>query len=210
MRPAACTALYLLVTAEWSLMIVLVLPDLPTEDRLLVQARRGDERALTAIFDGYFEPIYQYLRLRVDDPLVAEDLAGEVFVRLVAGLRGRGGPRHTLRGWLFRVARNVLADHYGRRKRLTITTLDEWIPAPEADGPEARTLAGLDADRVRAALRQLSDEQQEVLVLRFGQALSLQETADIMGKGVAAVKSLQFRATARLRDLVAVHEMEGS
>lgn len=155
-----------------------------------------------AIYDAYFDPIYQFLRLRVDDPAVAEDLAGDVFVRLLTALRGNRSPRHSLRGWLFRVARNVLHDHYGEARRMTTTALEEWIPAPDGDAPEARVLASLDAERVRRALHGLSDEQQEVLVLRFGQRLSIKETADIMGKGVGAIKSLQFRATVRLREVL--------
>ena len=186
-------------------MIVLILPDLPTEDRLLAQARLGDEHAIMAIYEAYFDPIYQFLRLRVDDPAVAEDLAGDVFLRLLAALQGRQPPRHSLRGWLFRVARNVLHDHYGAARRMSTTALEEWIPAPDGEAPEARLLAHLDAERVRQALRDLSDEQQEVLVLRFGQRLSIQETADIMGKGVGAIKSLQFRATERLRKVLEAH-----
>jgi RNA polymerase sigma-70 factor (ECF subfamily) len=183
-------------------MILLVLPDIPTEDRLLALARRGDQRAVMEIYDGYFEPIFQFLRLRVDDPALAEDMAGEVFVRFIAALRGGRAPHHSLRGWLFRVARNVLHDFYGQRRRLSESVLDEWLPAPDHEAPEARLLAALDAEGVRRALGQLSDEQQEVLVLRFGQQLSLQETADVMGKGVGAIKSLQFRATERLRSLL--------
>jgi RNA polymerase sigma-70 factor (ECF subfamily) len=183
-------------------MIVLVLPDIPTEDRLLAQACQGDERAIMAIYDAYFDPVFQFLRLRVDDQAVAEDLAGDVFVRLLASFRNNRAPRRSLRGWLFRVARNVLHDHYGEARRMTTTALEEWIPAPDGDAPEARVLARLDAERVRQALRGLSDDQQEVLVLRFGQRLTLQETADIMGKGVGAIKSLQFRATERLRQVL--------
>lgn len=184
-------------------MICLVLPDIAAEDRLMEQARQGNKAAVAEIYDLYFEPIYQFIRLRVDDPALAEDLTADVFLRLLTALRGRNAPRQSLRGWLFRVARHVIHDHYGRHKRLRTTVLEEWLPAPESANPETQVFAAVALDQVRGALGQLSDEQQEVLVLRFGQLLNLQETAAIMGKEVGAVKSLQFRATRRLRDLLA-------
>ncbi len=187
-------------------MIVLVLPDIATEDRLLLRARSGDQTAVTEIYERYFEPVYQFIRMRVDDPVLAEDLASEVFVGLVAALRGRAAPRQSLRGWIFRVARNALYDHYGRGRRLTTTTLEEWMPAPDSDSPERQTAAILEAERVREAVRRLPDDQQEVIVLRFGQMLSLEETADIMDRPVSAIKSLQFRATARLREVMSARE----
>lgn len=181
-------------------MILLVLPDLPMEDRLLAQARAGDQDAITMIYESYFEPIYQFIRLRVDDPGTAEDLTAEVFVKLIGALKGWNAPRHSLRGWLFRVARNVLHDHYGKKRRIKMTVLEEWLPAD--DDPEASVFAAMDREQVRQAIRRLPPDQQEVLILRFGQMLSLKETADIMGKRVGTIKSLQFRATHALRRLM--------
>lgn len=184
------------------MMIVLVLPDIPTEDRLLLRACQGDQNAISRIYEGYFTPIYQFIRLRVDDAALAEDLTSEVFVKFVRALRGPHPPSHSLRGWLFRVARNVLHDHYDQSSRFATTTLDEWIPAMPEHDPELQLLRTLDAEHARRAIHRLSTDQQEVLILRFGQALSLQDTADIMGKSVGAVKSLQFRAVETLRQLL--------
>lgn len=183
-------------------MIVIVLPDIPQEDRLLKRAQRGDSEAIRTIYEHYFPPIYQFIRLRVDDIGTAEDIAGDVFLKLIAALRGKNAPRHSLRGWLFRVARNALYDYYGKRQRFTETTLTEWLPAPAESDPELQFMRSLDSEQCRAAIRELSDVQQEIIILRFGQALSLQETADIMGKNVNAVKQLQFRAVSNLRRIL--------
>jgi RNA polymerase sigma-70 factor (ECF subfamily) len=183
-------------------MIVIVLPDIPEEDRLLARARRGDDDAIRAIYQHYFSPIYQFIRMRVDPVDTAEDIASEVFLRLVAALRSRNAPRKSLRGWLFRVARNALHDHYGKEQQFTITTLEEWIPAPSEGDPELQFLRTLDGERCRNAIRELSTDQQEVIILRFGQALSLQETADIMGRNTNAIKQLQFRAVNNLRRIL--------
>ena len=172
------------------------------EDRLLALARDGDQNAIMEIYDRYFAPIYQFIRLRTDDSLLAEDIASEVFVKLVSALRGRNAPRHSLRGWLFQVARNELSRQYGRGKRYPTVTLDEWIPASAENQPELQFIQSLRIESTRAALRTLTNVQQEVLILRFGQALSLEETADVMGKSVSAIKSLQLRAVNALRQVL--------
>ncbi|MCA9903973.1 MAG: sigma-70 family RNA polymerase sigma factor [Anaerolineae bacterium] len=179
-------------------MILITLPDLAFEDTLLAGARNGSHESLRQIFDLYYDSIYQYIRLRVEDAPQAEDMASDVFVKLLDSLRKGKAPRQSLRGWLFKVARNAIYDHYGKRKRLTLIDLEEWIPS-EGDEPELQFMQTLNAESLRAALRLLTDEQQEVLILRFGQMLSLQETAAIMGKHVNAIKALQFRATNALR-----------
>lgn len=189
-------------------MISLVLPDIPAEDRLLARARQGDQEAVMHIYESYFTPIFQYIRLRVDDVNTAEDLASEVFVKLVKAFEGRKAPRHSLRGWLFKVARNGINTHYGKVKQFPTTTLDEWFPTSTDDDPEIRVIRSMNAEKTQRALRMLAPDQQEVLILRFGQALNLQETADIMGKSVSAIKSLQFRAVNTLRHILGEMQME--
>lgn len=181
----------------WFLFLALTLPDLPTEDRLMEQARRGKREAVAQIYEAYFDAVYRFIRWRVGDDSTAEDLTSEVFIRLLGALRGAQAPQQSLRGWLFRVARNVLHDHFGRA--MQTDELDETLPAgAESDVLEA-VLALDDAARVRRALNTLAPDQQDVLVLRFGQALSLEETAVRLDRSVSAIKSLQFRALGSLR-----------
>jgi RNA polymerase sigma-70 factor (ECF subfamily) len=189
---------------------MIVLPDLATEDHLLAQARGGDQMAIMRIYDAYFSAVYQYIRLRVGEPMTAEDLAADVFVKLIQALRGANPPRDSLRGWLFRVARGIIADHYGSEAKMPQTTLEDWVSAPSDEQPEVSFLQRVSAQRAQNAMRMLAADQQEVLVLRFGQQLSIQETADIMGKSASAIKSLQWRAVETLRRLLADTPMEES
>ncbi len=182
-------------------MIVLVLPDLSVEDHLLTRARQGEQDAILRIYESYFSPIYQYIRLRVGDAPLAEDIASDVFVKMVVAFKSHNAPRQSLRGWLFKVARNEINVHYGKVKKFPTTTLEDWVPASDEDA-EARFLRSLSTERARNALGMLAADQQEVLILRFGQALDLQATADIMGKSVSAIKSLQFRAVNTLRGIL--------
>lgn len=183
-------------------MIVLVLPDIPAEDHLLAEARRGNQTAVMHIYESYSSPIYQYVRLRVGSPTLAEDIASEVFLQLIDALQGRNAPRYSLRGWLFKVARNLIAKHYRAKDKMPEVTLDEWFPSSEDEDPEIQFIRSQSIEQTRHALRMLNQQQQEVLILRFGQMLDLQDTADIMGKSVSAIKSLQFRAIDTLKQIL--------
>ncbi|NWF69065.1 MAG: sigma-70 family RNA polymerase sigma factor [Chloroflexi bacterium] len=183
-------------------MILIVLPDITAEQTLLAQARQNDQDALRQIYERYFPPIYQFIRLRVNEREQAQDIASEVFLDFFVALRGARPPQTSLRAWLFRVARNKIYDHYGRHKQFPLETLADWLPDTPESSPEVEFVRALDVERARRALTLLNAEQQEVLILRFGQALNLQETADIMGTSISAVKSLQFRAVNKLRQIL--------
>ncbi len=178
-------------------MFLIVLPDPVTDDALLLRLQHGGEDAMIAVYEQYFPPLFQYARLKLGDSHAAQDIVSEVFVRLIESLGTRSAPRVNLRGWLFRVARNQIYRHAGKVIQLPLEDVEEWMPAPVENQPEISDT--IDLERVRHALRMLNADHQEVLILRFGQRLSLKETADIMGKQVSAVKSLQFRALETLR-----------
>jgi RNA polymerase sigma-70 factor, ECF subfamily len=185
-------------------MIVLVLPDNADDDLLLRAARDGDKAAITRIYQAYLEPIYQFTRFRVGNPQTAEDIAGSVFLKLIDGLDRGKGPRRNLRAWLFRVTRSEIADHYGTRDReLPMETIEtSFDERQQSPGPETALLQSLAGEEVRAALQQMRPDYQEVVLLRFDQQLSLQETADVMGRNINTVKTLQYRAINRLRELI--------
>jgi RNA polymerase sigma-70 factor (ECF subfamily) len=172
--------------------------DLSASDNtlLLEQARAGDARALAEIHDRYYSKLYRYALYRLGDDAAAQDVAGEVFVRLLDALRAGRPPQTTLGGWLFGVASHLVADHFRRAPRESLQILD-WFTSDASAAQEAEER--LRYQQLRAAMRLLTPEQQEVLALRFGDGLPLERTAEIMGKSVNAVKALQFRATAALR-----------
>jgi RNA polymerase sigma-70 factor (ECF subfamily) len=179
-----------------------VLPDITTENRLLARARLNDQNAIKEIYETFFSPIYQFVRLKVDETGLAEDITSEIFIKLIDNIGSRNGPQHSLRGWLFRVARNEVHRHYGNVRQFPTETLEEWLPVSSGDDLEVDFIRSTNIERARQALRMLVSEQQEVLILRFGEGLSLQETADIMGKSTSAIKSLQFRAVEALRRIL--------
>ncbi len=181
------------------MMIVIVLPDLADEQQLLTDAKHKNEDALRTIYESYFPPIYQFIRLRINEREQARDIAADVFLDFFMAIRGNRAPQTSLRAWLFRVARNKVYDHYGKKKQFPTDTLEDWVPASSEHDPEIEFLQSMRVDHVRRAMNMLVAEQQEVLILRFGQGLNLQETADLMDKSISAIKSLQFRSVETLR-----------
>lgn len=172
------------------------------ELRLLARARALDQDALTEIHDTYYGPIFRYVTLRVGDEETAADLTSEVFLRLLSALRDHTAPQNTLRGWLYGVASRVVSDHHRRQYRNPQVPLDETLAAAGlsvADSVHER----LTWETVHQALTALTEDQQEVLALRFGYEMSIRDVAETIGKSEGAVKQLQARAVASLARIIA-------
>lgn len=164
---------------------------------LLDRARSLDSDALTEIHNIYYAPIFRYILLRVNDHDVAEDLTSDVFIRLLSALRDHTAPQNTLRGWLYAVASRVVKDHYRRHYRNREMELDEGLPAQQ-EKPDDKVEANMTKEALREAVVDLTEDQQNALALRFGFGMSIQETAQTMGKTEGSVKMLQARAVATL------------
>ncbi len=162
---------------------------------LLARIQQHDQQALAEIYDRYFDQLYRYLNYRLAEPEVAADLTGEVFLALVQTLKAGKPPKTSLSGWLYAVARNLAAD-YIRKKTKTVSLIEELV-SEEPTLIEQVHLSQL-SPILRKAILQLTEEQQHVIALRFGQELSLAETAQLLEKSVGAVKALQHRALASL------------
>ncbi len=167
---------------------------------LLVRITQHDQQALAEVYDHYFDPIYRYLAYRLGESEVAADLAGEVFLALINALKANKPPRVSLSGWLYSVARNLAAD-YIKEKSRTVPLMDDLAADDDVSLTDLAYLAQL-TPVLKRALLELTEEQQHVVALRFGQGLSLAETAELMDKSVGSVKALQHRALASLARLM--------
>lgn len=164
---------------------------------LLARARALDPEALAQIHDIYYAPVLRYVSTRVGDRATGEDLTSEVFVRFLSALHDRTAPQNTLRGWLYRVAAHVVSDHFRQHYRARHVDLDDGLANGDA-GPAEIFETLLTHQNLRQAVAELTEEQQNAIALRYGQGLSIQETAQLMGKNEGAVKQLQARALASL------------
>jgi len=163
------------------------------EIKLLRRAQALDEEALAEIHSRYYQRIYRYFSFRIADPLTAEDLASEVFIRFLKAIRDKHAPPNTIQGWLFGAARNVTKEYYRRSGKMEVIAIAEHVPSGE-HSPEQKVGKKLEVQALIAAMGQLTEDQKHVLALRFGYGLPIREVAEALNRSEAAVKMLQARA----------------
>jgi len=166
---------------------------------LVARAQGGDVDAIGALYDQHHESIFRYVWLRVGDRHLAEDLTGDVFMRMLAALPHYQAVGLPFRAWLYRIAHNLLVDHFRKTNSRVSVPLDAVEDHQVEGDVVSATESKLLIERLNRALSQLDQRQREVVVLRFVVGLSLREAALALGKTEAAVKSLQHRSLAVLR-----------
>jgi RNA polymerase sigma-70 factor (ECF subfamily) len=178
-------------------------PDAPEDSAdvvaIVARAQAGDAEAFGELYDRYLDLVYRYVYYRVGSKPLAEDLVSETFLRALRRIGTFEWQGRDFAAWLITIARNLIADHFkSGRFRLEVTTADMLDADRATDGPEAEVLDGLTNTSLLDAVKRLNSEQQECLVLRFLQGLSVLETAQAMGKSEGAIKALQYRAVRTL------------
>jgi RNA polymerase sigma-70 factor (ECF subfamily) len=172
------------------------------EGKLLEQARAFDEQALTWIYQNYHAAIYRYIYHHLGEAQMAQDLTADVFRRFLQALRKGGGPTRQLSAWLYRVAHNLIVDQVRRRKHRNHVSLDDELGdtlKDDAESLDRLAASAIAAEHVRDALLALTEEQRQVIVLKFLEGMSNAEVAEITGKTIGAIKALQHRALDALR-----------
>jgi RNA polymerase sigma-70 factor (ECF subfamily) len=175
-----------------------------TEVRKLVErAQGGDREALEELYLLHFDRIYSYLHMTVGNRHDAEDLTTQTFLRMLESIGKFRFQSAPFSAWLFRIAHNLSMDHFRANRR--------WQPeedVPEAPGTEERSaedeaFQSIGRRSMLELIQDLSQEQQQVLTLKFVFNFSNGEAATILDKSEGAVKSLQHRALASLQKQVA-------
>ncbi|MCB0216190.1 MAG: sigma-70 family RNA polymerase sigma factor [Chloroflexi bacterium] len=173
-------------------------PRVHEEHELIRRAQDYDPVAFGEIYERYYSGVYKYIYYRVGDQSLAEDVTMEVFVKAMESIDGftfRGVP---FSAWLYRIASNLVVDHFRRQPNLPSLSLEEKLVSA-VEHPSAPHLdEEFSHQALRAALSELTDDQQQVIILKFVDGLSNLEVAQILGKTEGAVKSLQHRALASL------------
>jgi RNA polymerase sigma-70 factor (ECF subfamily) len=179
------------------------------EAGLLEQAIQGDTEAFGQIYEAYAPLVFRFLFAHLDNRLDAEDLTEEVFLRTWQSLpnyRMRGVP---FTGFLFRVARNALYDHYRRtRNRNADPGLDQELVDDLQPDPALSVPLHLERRELRQTLVKLREDYRTVLVLRFLVGLSPDETAQAMNRSPGAIRVLQHRALSAARKLLLKQESD--
>ena len=166
----------------------------PSDSDLIARAKGGQVEAFGQLYERYLDPIYRFIRMRVDGERDAEDLCETVFLRTYEALDRYEDRGHPFSAYLYQVAKNLLADHYRHRSRLE----------PEGESASAGDDSGGDRDQqeellgIAQALGQLSEDYREVIRLRVVLELPTETVASWMGRSPGAVRVLLHRALKEL------------
>lgn len=147
-----------------------------------------------SLWRDYHSTICTYIYRRVSDSILAEDLTSEVFLKAIEAICNGHGSNIHVSGWLHRIARNLIIDYYRQKDRRKDVSIDDvWqLPDPKAN-PVLAAERAADAETLHQAMKQLTDEQAQVLFMRYWEGCEFEEIAEIMDKGESAIKGLRHR-----------------
>jgi RNA polymerase sigma-70 factor (ECF subfamily) len=172
-------------------------------EQLVKRGQEGDRDALEELYLEHFDRIYSYLHMTVGNRHDAEDLTTQTFLKMLESIGRFRWAAAPFSAWLFRIAHNLAMDHFRSRRRWQP---EEEVPEPpDAIGASAEdeAMRVLSGESMLELIDQLSDEQRQVLILKFVFDFSNVEAATVLDKTEGAVKSLQHRALASLQRHVA-------
>jgi len=167
------------------------------ELELIRRAKECDPSAFAEIFEYYYQDVYNYIYHKVANVHLAEDLASDVFLKVLESIDSfsfRGIP---LAMWLLRIARNLMVDHFRGQPKTSDLPLKEDL-LPTEVGPSDVFETKLTRQQLVRAFSDLTEEQQDVIILKFVDGLDNTEVAQVLGKSEGAIKSLQHRALVSL------------
>ena len=174
-----------------------------SEAALVERAAARDPEAIARLYDLYAPKIQSFIYHRTSDPLVTEDLTGQVFLQMLEAMRKGKGWRTSFSGWIYRIAHNLVVDYYRKRSQASYTSIDDSQNIPiGSNDPYQTAAARLENDALLRAINQLTDEQAQVITLRFLEGYNISEVAQLMNKTEGAIKALQFRGMANLRRIL--------
>jgi len=167
---------------------------------ILLHAKSGKDEALAELYNHYFERIYRFIFYRVGHKEVAEDLTEEVFLKSFRNLKNLE-QTGAFEGWLYQIARNQVIDYYRSKKTL--------VPLEEVENTLEYETNIIDVVNLKTeqkilvkVLKDLTPEQQMVIKLKFIEDLDNETIAHIMNKNEGAIRVIQHRAIAKLKELI--------
>jgi RNA polymerase sigma-70 factor, ECF subfamily len=175
---------------------------LPDDTALVAGLHSGDPRAVEQMVAQYSPVLYRFAYYQLQDVMQAEDLVAEVFVRVIEKVSGYVQGSTPFQAWLFRIARNLINDHYRSVKRRPQVSFDQWLaaePGAEPGGCDS-AIDGLPLrEELQAGLRVLTAEQRQVIILHVLEGWDMPQVAQLLGRTLPSVKSLYYRGMDSLR-----------
>lgn len=175
------------------------------ERKLLYLVRtKKDKQAFGSLYDLYVEKIYRFVYFKINNKEESEDITSEVFLKTWNYLMENTEKELTsFSGLIYRVARNIIIDHYRKRAKMQEVTLDEGVEIERvSDMSSHQTVEDkYDMERLMILVKKLKQDYQEVLILKHVEELSTAEIAEIVGKSSVSVRVTLHRAMNKLKEL---------
>ena len=160
-------------------------------------AQQGDQESFARLWREFQPGLLRYLRIKASP--VAEDLAADVWVRVLRALPGFAGDESGFRGWLFTTARNRLTDWYrSGERRIDVIEHASLVVMPSATNVEEEAAEHSATDRALTLIGELPPDQAEAVMLRIVAGLDVARVAEIMGRTPGSVRVLCHRGLKRL------------
>jgi RNA polymerase sigma-70 factor (ECF subfamily) len=174
------------------------------DELALVEQAKTDPEAFGLLYERYVEKIYNYVYYRTGNHHDAEDLTARVFYQALNHIPSyvqRGAP---FSSWLYRIAHNLVANWHRDSSRRQVVSLDRLIltgyQGDTERGPFQQLTRSERRDALLGAIRRLPPDRQQLLILKFVEALPNAQIGQIMGRSEGAIKSLYHRTLAVLRE----------
>ena len=159
------------------------------------RAKDGDSTIWDGWFQRFYPNLFRYAYIRLRRRSEAEEIASQVFVEAYRGIGRYTYTGKPILAWLYRIAHNLVYDRLKFEERRSVLQVDSPAATDTTEGPES-IIANID---LLNAIDTLTDEQRDVVILRYFLGMSAQEVSGVVGKTAAAVFSLQARALIALR-----------
>jgi len=185
------------------------------EQYLLARAKKGDAESFGKYYDHIVDRIYRFVFFKVSSRVEAEDITSSVFLKVWEQLQREDVEIRNVRAFTYRIARNLIIDHYRDRSKYTslekIKREDEELEiikeVLQDDSWKEQMELKSDIVTVYQALGELKDEYREVIILRHINELSIKEMCIIVDKNSGAVRTQLSRALTALREILPDSDM---
>lgn len=169
-------------------------------DALVMRVQQGDVDSFARLYDIFITPVYRYIYYKVN-PVEVEDLTELVFLKIWENIQKYQKGAYSFSAWVFRIARNLVIDHY-RLFKDTAELTDQYADEREHVSPKVRAEESLTKEHLKLALNKLQNAHREILLLKFMEDLSNEEIAAMLDKTEGSLRIMQFRALKALRKIL--------
>ena len=173
-----------------------------TEQDLIKRAQAGEADAFERLYEIHYKPVYTYIYYRVGQRPLAEDLTSDVFERMVTKIDSWQPAGKPFIAWLYTIAGNIVRNYMKRENYI------EWHPLDERDSDDGESLMAqvgkkIQIEQLVKAMVQLTEDQRQVILLRFIKGKPIAAVAETLGKTETGIKALQRRAINALGRVIA-------